>query len=177
MKNNKIANERKPDLKGTAFWIDNYARHIKDDHGNFLLDGVDAPEAIDVICIWEELKIDWSYLGPHPFKVGDRVILCNYEEEAMVHAIEVIDVGLSEIKIPDSDFSHFIDYRTLKGCAPVKLSLDPVLELRSQGLITSIADLQCRKELSQEEWDQFVRTLKLRQEQAEAEKQSEGKTY
>ena len=75
----------------------------------------------------------------------------------MVNAIEVIDVGPSEIKIPDSDFSHFIAYRRLKGYAPVELSLDHVLELRSQGLIKSIADLQRRKKLSQEEWDKFVR--------------------
>ena len=28
--------------------------------------------------MWEELDLDWSSLGPHPFKVGDRIILFNY---------------------------------------------------------------------------------------------------
>jgi hypothetical protein len=183
MKKNRKGNERKPDPEGIAFWIDNYDRHIKDDHGNFLLDGIDAPGTYDVTGIWEELGIDWSYIGPHPFKVGDRIILFNYREEtsdsivrALVHAIEVIDVGPSELKIPGFYFSHFIAYRTLKGCAPVKLSLDHVLELRSQGLITSIPDLQRRKKLSQEEWDGFVRIFKLRQEQPEVEKHHGGKT-
>ena len=93
----------------------------------------------------------------------------------MVHAIEVIDVGPSEITIPDSGFSHFIAYRTLKGYAPVNCP-DQVLDLISQGLITTMADLLHRKKLSREEWDQLVRTLKLRQEQAEAEKHPRGKT-
>jgi len=180
MKNNKDCNEKKSDLEGIAFWVDSYTCHTKHDHeGNFLLNAVDAPEATEVICMWEGLDIEWSLLGPHPFKLGDRIILFNYYEEgcdSMVHAIEVIDIGPSEIKIPDSDFSHFIAYRKLKGCAPVKLSLDHVLKLRSQGLITGFADLQCRKKLSQEEWDQFVRTFKLRQAQAEPEERLNEKT-
>ena len=172
MKNNKTHHEIKPDAEATGFWSDNYTRYTMNCEGNFILDAVEAPEAEDVISMWERFHIDWAFVGPHRFKAGDRIIQFNCGEEEqepgpMVHVIEVIEVGPPEIKIPDADFSHFIAYRKLKGHAPVELSLDHVLELQSQGLIMGYADLQHCRKLSQEEWYKFVRTLKLRQEQAE----------
>lgn len=181
MKNNKTGLEIKPDAEGIDFWLDDYTLYTMNWDGNFILDGVDAPEAKDVISMWERFHIDWAFVGPHHFKPGDRIIQFNCSEEEqtpgpMVLAIEVIEVGPSEISIPYFDFSNFIAYRKLKGYAPVELSLDHVLELQSQGLITGFADLQRRKKLSQEEWDKFVRTLKLRQEQTGGRKKPEGKS-
>lgn len=181
MKNNKTHHDIKPDAEGTNFWFDNYTRYTMNWDGNFILDGVDAPEAKDVLLMWEDFHIDWAFVGPHRFKAGDRIIQFNCSEEEQkpgptVQAIEVIEVGPSEIRIPYFDFSHFIAYRKLKGYAPVELSPDHVVELRAQGLIMGFADLQHCKKLSQEEWDKFVRTLKLRQGQAEPKKQPEGQT-
>ena len=174
MKNNKTVNERKPDPEGIALWRDNY--------DYFTDDQPETDEGGNIIDKWNDFNLYWAHVGPHLFKVGDRIILFDHEATPelpssvpAVEAIEVVDIGPSEIREEDGDFTHFIAYRRLKGFRPVALSLDPILDLRSQGLITNIADLLHRKKLSSEEWDQIVRTLKLRQEQPESEKQPNKK--
>jgi hypothetical protein len=168
MKNNRTGNEIKPDLEGIALWRDHY---------NYFTDEQpETDEGADILEEWLSFDLYWAHVGSHPFKIGDRIILFNHEATpelpssvSAVDPIEIVDIGPLEIREQDGDLTHFIAYRRLKGFRPVALSLDPILELRSQGIIRSIADLQHRKKLSQEEWDQIVRTFKLRQQQAEAE--------
>lgn len=172
---NQAVNEEKPDLEGIAFWRDNY--YCFSDFQP------ETEEGFSIVESWNDFDLYWAYVGPNLFKVGDRIILFNDEATpelpssvSGVTAIEVVDIGPAEIREEDCNFAYFIAYRRLKGFRPVALSLDPILELRSQGIFKTIGDLQHRKKLFQEEWDQIVRAFKLRQEQAEIEKQPKRKS-
>jgi hypothetical protein len=175
MTTDQNSSKEKPDLEGISFWRDYY---------DFFTDEQPQTDEGDSISAqWGELDLYWRHVGPHPFKIGDRIILFNDEATpdlpssvSAVTAIEVVDIGPAEIREQDGDLSHFIAYRRLKGFKPVPLSLDPILELRPRGILSSIADLQNRKKLSSEEWDQIVKSFNLRQEQAETEKQPKRKS-
>jgi hypothetical protein len=172
---NQTVSKEIPDPQGIAFWRDNY--YCFSDFQP------ETEEGFSILESWNDFDLYWAYVGPNPFKVGDRIILFNDEATpelpssvSAITAIEVVDIGPAEIREQYGDLTHFIAYRRLKGFRPVALSLDPILELRSQGIFKSIGDLQHRKKLSQEEWDQIVMTFKLRQAQADPEKQPKGKT-